>query len=116
MLDENGQEITESNPLITEHNGSTGDNVTLPLTLVNKSSKHYYKNIQLRVNSVPPMDAQLLIQNEAVPNYLPSKKITRFNPRETLPFNLQLSVRPNTPEQVVKGINLSISSMKYPIP
>ena len=67
VLDENGQEITEDNPLITEHNGSTGDNVTLPLTLVNKSSKHYYKNIQLRINSVPPVDAQLLIQKEGTP-------------------------------------------------
>ena len=116
MLNENGQEITEDNPLITEHNGSTGDNVTLPLTLVNKSSKHYHKNIQLRVNSIPPVNAQLLIQNESTPNYFPSKRIVRFNPRDTLSFNLQLSVRPNTPEQVVKGVNLNISSMKYPVP
>ena len=116
VLDEKGKEVTEDNPIITEHNGTTGDTVNLPLTLVNKSSKHYHKYVQLQVNSVPSVNAQLIVQDDQTKNQLPIKKINKFNPNEKLSFNLQLSVRPNTPEQVVKGVNLSISSMRYPAP
>ncbi len=114
VLDEAGQEVNTSNPIITEHNGSTGDAVTLSLTLINKSAFHYYKNIRLWVNSVFPVSAELLIPGERVPNYRPSKSIVRFDPNERLQFNLRLSVGPDTPEQVVRGINLGISSMRYP--
>ena len=68
MLDESGKEVTEDNPIITEHNGSTGDSVVLPLTLVNKSSQHYYKNIQLQVNSVPPVNTRLLAFKRNIKN------------------------------------------------
>ena len=114
MLDETGHEVNTSNPIITEHNGSTGDIVTLSLTLINKSASHYYKNILLWVNSVFPVSAELLIPDERVPNYRPSKSIVYFNPNERLQFNLRLSVGPKTPEQVVRGISLGISSMRYP--
>ena len=116
VLDETGKEITDANPLITEHNGETGGSVTLPLTLKNKSSSHYYKNIRLQVNSVSPVLAQLLIIGEHTPNYLPVKKIERFDKNAVLPINLQLTIGPGTPEQVVTGIKLIISSMKYPSP
>ena len=116
ILDEYGEEITEDNPIITEHNGTTGDIVTLPLTLINKSTQHYHSDVQLSVNSVSPVDALLLIKEEAVQNYLPSKKIARFNPKEKLSVNLRLSVRPNSPDQVVNGIKINVTSMKFPLP
>ena len=114
VLDETGHEVSMSNPIISEHNGSVGDAITLSLTLVNKSAFHYYKYLRLWVNSVFPVSAELLIPDERVPNYRPSKSIVRFAPNERLPFNLRLSVGPDTPEQVVRGINLGISSMRYP--
>ena len=116
VLDEAGHEVNAGNPIITEHNGDTGDAVTLSLTLVNKSARHYHKNVRLRVNSVFPVSARLLIPDERVPNYRPAKSIMRFGPSERLPFNLRLSVGPDTPEQVVRRINLNISSMRYPVP
>ena len=116
VLDEFGHEVNTSNPIITEHNGTTGDAVTLAFTLINKSASHYYKNILLRVNSVFPVSAELLIPGERVPNYRPSKVIMRFSPKEKLPFNLRFTVGPETPEQVVKGVNLNISSMRFPFP
>ena len=116
VLDERGRTVNEENPLITEHNGETGDVVTLPLTLVNGSKRHYHRDTSLRVDSVFPVSARLLIPEESVPNYTPSKMIRIINPSDVIPFNLRLTVGPDTPEQVVRDINLVISSMKYPVP
>jgi len=116
VLDENNKEVTEDNPIITEHNGSTGDSVVLPLTLVNKSSHHYHRNVRLQIKSVFPVGAGLNTQNDAPTNFLSSKRIAHLKPKEAVSFNLQVSVPRNTPEQVVKGMNLVVSSMKYPTP
>ncbi len=116
ILDENGHEVTPDNPLITEHNGGTGDTLVLPLTLVNGSSQHYYRNITIQVNSVPPVNASLFIQDDPVPQDVPIKTIIRMYPAERFGFDLKLSVRPHTPEQVVTGVNLRVFGMKYPVP
>ena len=115
VLDENKQEVTEDNPIITEHNGSTGDSVILPFTLVNKSSRHYHRNVRLQVKSVFPVDMGILMKNDSPEKYLSSMRIARLNPKETVSFNLQVSIPFNTPEQVVKGTNLVVSSMQYPM-
>lgn len=116
VLDENGKEVTGDNPIITEHNGSTGDVVVLPLTLINKSHDHYHKHIQLQVTSVHPVTSRILVKNDLTKEYYPVQTIIKFEPDEKLPFNLRLSVNKNTPEQVVRGMKLSIKSMKYPTP
>ena len=116
VLDEWGKIVDDDNPIVTEHNGTTGDIVTLPLTLLNDSAQHYYKNIQLNVNPSYPVSAALLVQSDPVPNYLPQKTIRRINPKETIRFNLQTSIPPNTPEQIIRrGINIQINAMRYPL-
>ena len=115
VLDERGQTVTENNPIITEHNGTTGDIVILPLTLVNTAHDHYYRNITLRVNSIYPVLADLLIQTDIVPTYLPEKKIHRINPKESIKFNLRTIVQQNTKEQIVRGISINADGMRYPL-
>jgi len=107
VLDESGHEITEDNPLVTEHDGSTGDTVTRSLTLINKSDYHFYKNIRLAVNPIFPVEAQLLIGER-----VSWERVEYLDSGETIPFNLKLSVNPGTPEQVVRGINLTISGTR----
>ena len=116
VLDEAGHVVNEDNPLITEYNGETGDIVTLPLTLKNGSARHYHRDTSLRVNSVFPVSARLLIPEEAVPNYTASKTINYIGPNDIIPFNIRWTVGPNTPEQVVRAISLVIESMKFPVP
>ena len=110
ILDESGQEVNEENPLITEHDGSTGDTITRSLTLINKSDYHYYKNVRLTVESVFPVTAQILVPSE--PTIW--ARAEYFDRNEVFPFKLQLSVKPGTPDQVVRGIELCVSGTRFP--
>ena len=67
ILDESGQEITKDNPLVTEHDGTTGDTIIRSLTLINKSDHFYYKDIQLSVESVFPVTAVILASDVLTP-------------------------------------------------
>ena len=109
MLDESGQEINEDHPLVTEHDGSTGDTITRSLTLVNTSDHYYYKNTQITVNSVFPVTAQVIVSDVSAPR----RRTEYFDRGEAFPFTLQLSVKPGTPDQVVRGINICVSGTRF---
>ena len=116
VLDERGQIVNENNPLIIEHNGTTGGIVTLHLKLVNSSADHYYRRVSLGVKSIPPIRAGLLLEGEVVPYYMLMKNINRLNPSGVIAFNLQTSVPVNTSERVIKTMELAVSGMRYPVP
>jgi len=116
VLDEWGRVVNEDNPLIIEHNGTTGGTVTLQLTLVNSSVDHYYKNVSLEVNNALPITAGLLIHGEVVPHHTFIKNITRLQPKEEVRFYLQTHIPVNTSERVVDSMLLGISGMCYPVP
>jgi hypothetical protein len=116
VLDEAGKEVTDYNPIIVEHNGGIGDTVVLPLTLVNSSTMHYYRNVVIQVNSIPPVNASLFFKDDAVPQMLSTKSVFRVYPAERVGFDLMLTVKPGTPEQVVTGVDLKVFGMKYPVP
>lgn len=116
VLDENGKIINDNNPLIIEHNGTTGGTVTLHLTLVNSSSEHYYKMVSIGVKSISPIRAGLLLEGEVVPYYMLVKKINRLYPEGVVAFNLQTSIPVNTSERVIKSMVLDVSGMRYPVP
>ena len=116
MLDEQGKVVNDDNPIIIEHNGTTGGVVTLHLMLVNSSVDHYYKMVRLGVKSVLPVTAGLLLEGAVVPYYMLVKKINRLHPKEEVAFNLQTSVPTATSERVIKSMVLDVSGMRYPVP
>lgn len=116
ILDERGEIVNEDNPIIIEHNGTSGGTVTLHLTLVNSSADHYYRSVRLGVNSVPPISAGLLVEGEVVPYYMLVKNIIRLYPKEQVSFNLQTVIPVNTSERVIKSMMLDVSGMRYPVP
>lgn len=116
VLDEYGKLVNEDNPIIIEHNGTTGSVVLLTLSLVNTSPNHYYRDVTLGVKMAFPVQASLLIQGEVVPNYLPNKRIGSVNPNEIIKFNLKSEVPPNISERIIRGVNLNISGTRYQVP
>lgn len=115
LLDENGVIIDSSNPLVIEHNGTTGDEVTLKLSLVNSSDSHYYKNIGLLVNEVKPVSAGMYIQGEKVPYFLKEKYVKQLDPLQEVVLFLKTVVPKGVSERVVTGIFIYITSMRYPL-
>lgn len=116
ILDEKGQIVDENNPIIIEHNGTLGDVVNLSLTLINNSIDRYYRNINMHVNTVLPIKSAILIAGEKDSSYEWKKIVWRLDPRQQIKFILQTVVPPNTSERVVRGINLVVSGVRYPIP
>ena len=108
VLDESGQEINKENPLITEHDGRTGEAILRSLTLVNKSEHYYYKDIRLSVNSVFPVTARIIVPDALTHTGRPEY----FERDDVFPFNLQLSVNPGTPMQTVRGVNIIVSGTR----
>lgn len=116
ILDENGRTVTENNPIIVEHNGTTGGTVELHLTLYNSYADHYYRNVRLQVNDIAPVKASLVIQGEVQPNFLHEKLIRRINPTEKISFLLRTVVPTNTSERVVRGVSIGWTGVRYPLP
>jgi hypothetical protein len=116
VIDENGKIVDEDNPIIVEHNGSTGGETTLNLTLANSSAINYYRNVYLGVNFVPPVITALYIVGETVPNFMNRKRIPYIPARGRVPFQLRTSVPPNTSERIVRGITLTTAGTRYPLP
>lgn len=115
IRDEAGTIINEANPIITEHNGTMGDTVFLPLTLENASKKHFHKDIVIQVNSKPPIEVDLNMPSGPTSTiYAPRVDIRRINPMEKIKFILRSTVQADTPEQVVTGTLLTVSSIRFP--
>jgi hypothetical protein len=117
ILDEKGKVVNELNPIITEHNGTSGDTIVLPMTIENTSLHHFYRNIALQVSSKPPVDVLLNLPTAPNPGgYFPRIEIRRLNSKEKLLFNLKTAVPADTPEQVVIGTSLQVTSTRFPMP
>ena len=116
IRDEKGNTVNELNPITTEHNGTTGDTVTLSMSVENNSSNHLFKSIVIWVNSAFPVDVSLNLPTAPNPiTYSPSIEIPRLNERESRVFNLKATVPARTKEQVVKGAMLQVSCLRYPV-
>ena len=116
VLDENGKIVDEDNPIIVEHNGTTGGETTLNLTLINDSAVHYYRDVYLGVNFIPPVITALHIIGETVPNFMNRKRVPYIAPKGRVPFQLLTTVPPNTSERIVRGIDLTTTGTRYPLP
>lgn len=117
IRDEKDNVVNELNPIITEHNGTTGDTAILPMMVENSSPHHFHRNITIRVNSKPPVDVSLNLPTSQLPGaYYPHIEILRLNPKEKALFNLRTIIPAGTGEQVITGTWLQVTSTKYPLP
>ena len=115
IRDEGGDIISEANPVITEHNGTLGDTVLLSLTLENISKKHFHRDVVIQVNSSPPIEVDLNLPGGPTSTiYAPRIDIRRINPLDKVNFILRSTVKADTPEQVVAGTVLQVSSIRFP--
>jgi hypothetical protein len=116
VRDEKGKVVSEVNPIITEHNGTIGDTVTLPFTIENTSKHHFHRDVAIQVSTKPPVDATLNLPTAPNPEfYGPRIEIRRINPLEKFLFNLRTTVKAETPEQVLTGTSLQITSLRFPM-
>ena len=116
LRDENGKIISDDNPVVTEHNGVTGDILILPLTIENTERKFFHRNIAISVTSKPPIDATLSLPASPNPrSYFPRVEISRINPMEKMTFHLKTVCGADTPEQVVSGTTICVTSMRFPV-
>lgn len=115
IKDEAGEVVSESNPIVTEHNGTMGDTVMLGLTLENISKKHFHRDVVIQVNSKPPIEVDLNLPSGPTSTiYAHRLDIRRINPMEKMSFVLRSTVKADTPEQVVTGTLLQVSSIRFP--
>ena len=116
IRDERGKPVTDKNPIIIEHNGTLGDEVTLPLMIENTSKDHFHRDISISVDPKPPVDSLLNLPTAPNPGYYgPRIGIKRINPLEKVTFFYKSIVKTDTPEQVVTGTILHITSLEFPL-
>jgi len=117
IRDEKDNVVNEFNPIITEHNGTTGDTVILPLKIENNAPHHFYKNITIRVDPSPSVDISLNLPASLLPMaYYHHIEILRLNPKERAVFNLKTIIPAGTREQVITGTTLQVTAMRFPLP
>ena len=116
IRDEKDKIVDELNPIVTEHNGTTGDTVILPFMLENDSQHHFHRDIAVQVSSKPPVDISLNLPTAPNPiAYSQRIEIRRLNPKEKRLFNLKTVVLQGTQEQEVTGTTLQVTSLRFPM-
>lgn len=117
IRDEEDDIVNELNPIVTEHNGTTGDTVILPLKIENASLHHFFRDIAIQVSGKPPVDVSLNIPTAPNPlAYSHRVEIHRLNPLDKLLFNLKTIVPAATQEQIVTGTTLQVTSLRFLAP
>jgi len=117
IRDEKDNVVNEFNPIITEHNGTTGDTVILPMMVENSSPHDFHRNIMIRVDSKPPVDISLNLPTSLLPMaYYHHIEILRLNPKEKALFNLRTIIPAATKKQVITETWLQVTSISYPLP
>lgn len=114
LYDQNNKLITERTPIITEHNGTNGEVVTVTLHLINEDKAYRYDDIVIKATPKDPVG--LLLARISQPDKLSSRiDWKRLRPGEVATFKAVINVPPGTRASFIRGSMLDVKWKKYPI-
>ncbi len=114
LYDQNNKLITDRTPIITEHNGTNGEEVTVLLYLINEDKNFRYDDIVIKARAKDPVEMLLSPVSE------PAKKSPRLNhkrlrPGDVLSFKAMIKVPAGTRASFIRGSTVKVNWKKYPI-
>lgn len=114
LYDQNNKLITDRTPIMTEHNGTEGEEVTVLLYLINKDKTFRYDDVVIKARAKSPVMMLLNRVSE------PTKKSTRIDhkrlgPGDVLSFKASVRIPPGTKASFIRGSTVKVDWKKYPI-
>jgi hypothetical protein len=111
---EDGKQVTDDNPLVTEHDGEQGEAVDMIVTLKNETDNYTFKRVRVEALSGESgvrvyiaryqTDLDKGIIGESLPDFPPKSK---FN------IAVRVIVPPGTDEAVLKKSFIRVKSMRF---
>lgn len=114
LYDQNNKMITDRTPIITEHNGTNGEEVTVNLNLINEDKNFRYDNIVIKAQPKDPVT--LMLSRISQPDQLSSRiDWKRLRPGEVASFKAVIIVPAGTRASFIRGSTVGFKAKKYPI-
>ena len=114
LYDQNNKLITDRTPIMTEHNGTNGEEVTVNLHLINEDKSYRYDEIVIKAQPKNPVS--LLLARVSQPDKLSSRiDWKRLRPGEVASFKAVIKVPAGTRASFVRGSMIDVKWKKYPI-
>ena len=114
LYDQNNKLITERTPILTEHNGTNGEEVTVNLHLINEDRAYRYDDVVVRAKAKDPVTLLLSkITDPAAPG--PRVDFKRLRPGAVANFKATIKVPAGTRASFVRGSMLGFKWKKYPV-
>lgn len=114
LYDQNRKVITERTPIMTEHNGTAGEEVTVNLHLINEDKGFRYDDIVIKVKAKKPVTLRLVkITDPAAPGSRIDFKRLRYG--EVANFKAIIKVPEDTKASFIRGSILDVKWKKYPV-
>lgn len=114
LYDENHKLITDRTPILTEHNGTNGEEVTVLLHLINEDKRYRYDDIVIKATPKEPVDLQLARISQ--PDQLSSRiDWKRLKPGEVASFKALIRIPAGTKASLIRGTGVAVKWKKYPV-
>lgn len=114
LYDQNNKLITDRTPIMTEHNGTNGEEVTVALHLINEDKNYRYDDVVIKATPKDPVS--ILLARVSQPDKLGSKiDWKRLRPGEVATFKATIRIPAGTRASFVRGSMIDVKWKKYPI-
>ena len=114
LYDQNNKLITDRTPIMTQHNGTDGEDVVVILHLINEDQAYRYDDIVIKAQPKDPVG--LMLSRISQPDKLSSRiDWKRLRPGEVATFKAVINVPPGTRASFIRGSMLGFKWKKYPI-
>ena len=111
---EDGEPITESHPLITEHDGENGEAVDKVVTIKNETEDYTFKRVSVEDLSGESGARVLVSRYQAyLDRGTTGESLPDFPPKSELSVFVRVIVPPHTDESVLKKNFLRVKSMRF---
>lgn len=116
LYDQNNKLITDRTPILTEHNGTNGEEVTVNLHLINEDRSYRYDDIVVKAKIPEKSPVSLKLARLSDPAG-PSSRVDfkRLRPGGVANFQAIIKVPAGTRASFVRGSMLAFRWKKYPI-
>ena len=116
LYNQNNKLITDRTPILTEHNGTNGEEVTVNLHLVNEDKNYRYDDIVVKTKVKDKSPVSLLLSRISEPAALSNRiEFKRLKPGDAVSFKATIRVPQGTRASFIRGSMLAFKWKKYPI-
>lgn len=115
LVDEFGKPVTETAPLVTEHNGTEGETVDRILALRNEARGFRYEDLAVLAEASEGVTVYVGLRKADLAARRNKLTLDKLGPNANHAIHVRVIVHPGHPEAVIKTTAFNIKAMKYPV-